>query len=287
VPACTLQLLSAFPPTDLASDLGPLLEYFTFAAGDKRSTRAVNTSSDRSTSGSALELAEVLDPNVPEPAEATGSRDAPAPQDGTGSTDARSEAEPSPAGPQTDPSDEEHRAHDQVEVQPYAEPRAFEQPPPGQTPGEESRSESGHATHCSVAGRADAARTTNAPSQAESNRDFWAEVVDVHEALLRHGGLAPNEALNSAIAWVTVAALVPEPSKVNVGLPRATQSSGSLGSLVAPAAPMAVASRGAAGDIARWASDLRADLSGQATRALVAAWEQRGSALSAARGAKG
>lgn len=111
----------------------------------------------------------------------------------------------------------------------------------------------------------DSADTTNTaardvgPEFYTTPEDFWAEVVGLHEQLVHHPQLAPR-AVENAIAWVAAGfrlAAVPAPNGA------------------ANAAP------------SERLREFTVSLSDQATRALLVAHEQRGSALRAAGGGKG
>lgn len=91
--------------------------------------------------------------------------------------------------------------------------------------------------------------------------DFWAEVVGLHEQLLGHPQLAPR-AVESAIAWVAAGFRLAASPAPNATGPSSLQSPERL-------------------------REFTASLSEQATRALLVAHEQRGSALRAAGGGKG
>lgn len=89
--------------------------------------------------------------------------------------------------------------------------------------------------------------------------DFWAEVVGLHEQLVHHPQLSPR-AVENAIAWVAA------------GFRLAAGPAPNGATNAAPAERL---------------RDFTVSLSDQATRALLVAHEQRGSALRAAGGSKG
>jgi hypothetical protein len=115
--------------------------------------------------------------------------------------------------------------------------------------------------------------------------DFWARVVDAQHVLTDNPNCPPHEALGLAIAWAIAAAGLEAP------LPQA-QTPTAAGR--APLGPSAQSASSSARDsttlgleLSAWVGNLHSELAHKASRALVVAWEQRGSALRAATLGKG
>jgi hypothetical protein len=120
-------------------------------------------------------------------------------------------------------------------------------------------------------------RAPGAPAQG----DFWSRVVSTQHALQQHPQCPPGEALGLAIAWAVAASgLEPAPTGRGAvagkpgGAPAASASHVGRATSARADAPSSV-------DLQQWVSHLHSDLSERASRALVVAWEQRGSALRA------
>jgi hypothetical protein len=99
---------------------------------------------------------------------------------------------------------------------------------------------------------------------------FWSEVVSVQRELEQRSQLDPKQALGAALVWVAVAQVQ--------GAQRAHASAGPAGS---------ARSEQRALDAKSFVERLHTDLEARATSALVAAWQLRASALSAAEGGRG
>lgn len=112
-----------------------------------------------------------------------------------------------------------------------------------------------------------------------SEGDFWGRVVTAQHALQGHPQCPPGQALGLAIAWAVAASGLEPASATRGPAPKTAGVSASApGSFAARSSASQAASEA---ELEEWVGQLHTDLSARASRALIAAWEQRGSALRA------